>query len=137
MQQKRDGEMDAIAKAKKRVQDIDRIIEGLSRKQKAARLEYEQWDELEDNLADKLLPNTPSSVWRQASLSARRPEAREFLALMAIQRESDEVAGISKISIPPGLEQEHPPSASRSSRPASPVRPSSSSAGSSRGAYVD
>ena len=121
MKGKREDEMETLSRAQKRVADLDGAIASLEGKHKVAKQLLDELDEQEDSLADKVLPVTHSSVWREAAAQATRPSSREFLSLMAMLKEGDEFANISKSPVAPGLSQDPKGSASRSSRPASPL----------------
>ena len=73
MKGKRDDEMETLSRVQKRVADLDRAIASLEGKHKVAKQLLDELDEREDSLADKVLPVTHSSVWREAAAQATRP----------------------------------------------------------------
>ena len=123
------------------------------RKLAATNARLAELDEREDTYLDQMQAPTRAWQWAAAAERARRPEAREFLALMAAHRQRKEAlshqehqvppvptsssstsSSSKKRPLPPGLKMQ---SASSSHRPVSPPKEKTKKLATGKGAYVD
>ena len=111
-----------VKDAQRQMVDVAKQQAEALKKLKQAKDRYEALDEQEDHLSDLVSPKTSASTWALAAQAARRPEAKEFLTLLAaykLQREAmslhESASSSSSHQVPEST------SASRSSkRPRSP-----------------
>ena len=96
----------------------------------------EELNAKEDELLHGLLPPTKAWQWAAAADAARRPEAKEFLGLMAAHKLQQEATSASRSSSSTHQVPEDTSAPRSSKRPRSPPKPAKPLS-SSKGAYVD